>query len=166
MKLQAEKATLEADPARLYRMVDEFILPRVDFEYFARSVLGKHWKSATAAQREEFIRQFHSLLIRTYATALLSYTGQEIIYKPLQMKPGAKKARVNMEFVPHDGPRVKFSYSMRQGEDAQWRVFDIVIEGASLITNYRKSYGGYISQNGMEGLLEHLAEKNSELSPQ
>jgi phospholipid transport system substrate-binding protein len=164
--LDADKEALEKDTQRLYQLVDELILPHVDFYYFAKRVLGKHWKNATAAQQNQFVDEFHLLLIRTYATALLSYTGQEIIYKPVQMKSGAKKARVKMVFVPDSGPQVKFSYSMREGDDKNWRVFDIVIEGASLIATYRKSYGNIITQNGMQGLLDLLAQKNSGLVAQ
>lgn len=162
-ELQAKKEILIDSPVRLYNMVDRIILPHIDFQYFAKRVLGKHWKTATPEQQTEFVEQFHLLLIRTYATALLSYTGQQIIYKPLKLKSGATKARVKMEFVSNDGPRVQFSYSMRQGDDSNWRVFDIVIEGASLITNYRKSYGNMIRKKGMQGLLDHLVQNNNNL---
>lgn len=153
---------LQADKAKLYALVNEIILPNMDFTRISRAILGKHWRSATPEQQQEFQDEFTALLIRTYATALFEYTNQKIIYKPLQMAEGDDRASVRAEFVPNDGPRVPFSYSLTNRDDTRWRVYDIKIDGVSLVTNYRNTYGAIIQSDGIDGLIDSLRNKNVE----
>ncbi len=154
------RSELQADKAKLYALVHEIILPNMDFLRISRAILGKHWRTATPEQQQEFQQEFTALLIRTYATALFQYTDQKIVYKPLQVRDGDDRASVRAEFVPNDGPRVPFSYSLTNRDDTRWRVYDIKIDGVSLVTNYRTSYGNIIQKDGIDGLIDALRNKN------
>ena len=156
------RTELQADKAELYALVHEIILPNMDFRRISRAILGKHWRTATPEQQQEFQQEFTSLLIRTYAIALFEYTDQKIVYKPIQIKDGDDRASVRAEFVPNDGPRVPFSYSLTNRDDTRWRVYDIKIDGVSLVTNYRTSYGNIIRTDGIDGLIVSLRNKNRE----
>jgi phospholipid transport system substrate-binding protein len=153
---------LQDDKAKLYALVHEIILPNLDFQRISRAILGKHWRAATPEQQQQFQEEFTSLLIRTYATALFEYTDQKIEYKPLQLKEGEDRVSVRADFVPNDGPKIPFSYSLTNRDDTRWRVYDIKIDGVSLVTNYRTSYGNIIQTDGIDGLINSLRNKNME----
>lgn len=161
-QLTASRDALEKDPEKLYQMVNDIVLPHFDFERMSRFVLGKHWRDATPEQQEKFVAQFKTLLVRTYATALFEYTGQEIVYKPFRHEEGDKKAIVKTEIQPADGPAIPIEYALAQrGEE--WKVFDVRIEGLSLVTNYRSQYGRIVQSQGVDELIASLTEKNERL---
>ncbi len=150
---------LSADSTALYALVNDIVLPRFDFKRMSRLVLGKHWKKATDEQKGEFVDVFKALLVKTYASALFEYTGQEIVYKPLKAVEG-DKAEVKSEIDLGGGTTVPISYSMKNNDD-NWQVYDVSIDGISLVTNYRSSYGREIRQNGIDKLIETLRAKTS-----
>lgn len=161
-QLTENRETLEKDPEKLYQMVNDIVLPHFDFERMSRFVLGKHWRDATPEQQEKFVAQFKTLLVRTYATALFEYTGQEIVYKPFRHEEGDKKAVVKTEIQPADGPAIPIEYALAQrGEE--WKVFDVRIDGLSLVTNYRSQYGRIVQSQGVDELIASLTEKNERL---
>lgn len=161
-ELTENREALEQDPERLYKMVDEIVLPHFDFERMSRFVLGKYWRDAGAEQQEAFVAEFRTLLVRTYATALFEYTGQEIVYKPFRHQEGDKKAIVKTEIQPADGPAIPIEYALAQrGEE--WKVFDVRIDGLSLVTNYRSQYGRIVQSQGVDELIASLSEKNERL---
>ena len=165
-ELTANREALHSDVNRLYQMVDEIVLPHFDFSRMSKLVLGKHWKKANTAQRRRFEKEFKSLLVRTYATALFEYTGQEIIYKPLHNKEGADRVVVKTEIVPNDGPNRPLHYALKKGKDGAWLVYDVSIDGISLVTNYRTAYGRIIESKGIDTLIVSLIEKREALQEQ
>lgn len=164
-ELTENRDALEKNPERLYQMVDEIVLPHFDFERMSRYVLGKYWRDASPDQQKAFIEQFKTLLVRTYATALFEYTGQEISYKPFHHKEGDKKAVVETQVQRADGPPIPIEYSLGQNSE-EWKVFDIKIDGLSLVTNYRAQYSRIIQTQGMDDLIASLKQKNESLMKQ
>ncbi len=165
-ELTANRSEFEHDHEKLYRMVDEIVLPHFDFERMARLVLGRYWRDANDAQRQQFVQEFKTLLVRTYATALFEYTGQKIIYKPFRAGDGDSSVVVKTEVVPSDGPPIPMHYSLNRGGEGSWKVYDIKIDGISLVTNYRTSYGNTIQNQGIDALISSLVAKNRELMKQ
>ena len=165
-ELTSNRQALQADFNQLYEMVDEIVLTHFDFTRMSKLVLGKHWKKASKKQRERFEQEFKSLLVRTYATALFEYTGQEIIYKPFHYKEGSDRAVVKTEIVPDDGPHIPLNYALRKESDNEWRVYDVRIDGISLVTNYRTAYGRIIESKGMDELIVSMIEKRKALMEQ
>ncbi len=165
-ELKANREMLVNDHQRLYAMVDRIVLPHFDFERMSRLVLGKHWRSATAGQRTRFVEEFKNLLVRTYATALFEYTDQRILYKPFRMKEGDERTVVKTEIELRDAPNVPLNYSLQKNKDDTWKVFDINIDGISLVTNYRLAYGQAIQSKGLDALIDSLGERNQALNAQ
>lgn len=165
-ELTVNREALQSDVNRLYQLVDKIVLPHFDFGRMSKLVLGKHWKKADETQRQRFEREFKSLLVRTYATALFEYTGQEIVYKPFHNKGGADRVVVRTEIVPNDGPNIPLHYSLKKGRDGAWLVYDVSIDGISLVTNYRTAYGRIIESKGIDTLIVSLIEKREAFQEQ
>ncbi len=164
-ELTSNRQALVEDNQRLYRLVDEIVLPHFDFKRMSQLVLGRYWRQATETQQEQFVEQFKSLLVRTYATALFEYTGQEIVYKPFRQDEKENLAVVKTEVLqPGGGPKIPFHYSLLKDENNTWKVFDVRVDGISLVTNYRTSYATLIQTNGLDSLISSLADKNKTLT--
>lgn len=164
-ELEANRAELEQNPKRLYQMVEEIVLPHFDFERMSRYVLGQHWRDASPEQQQQFVSEFKTLLVRTYATALFEYTGQEIEYKPFRHEEGDRQAVVQTVVQRADGPPIPIDYSLVQS-DGEWKVYDVKIENLSLVTNYRAQYGRIVQSQGMSELIAQLSQKNDKLMNQ
>ena len=150
--------SLQDDPQRLYEFVDRLVLPHFDFERMSRRVLGKRWKKSSPEQRTRFVSAFRSLLVRTYATVLNEYRGQTVTY----LDPVARK-KDNEIVIPMlvelAGNRsVRVAYAMHQ-DGADWKVFDVSVDGVSLVTNYRSSFRSEIARHGIDGLTTRIETK-------
>lgn len=154
---------LRSDPQRLYDMVNSVLLTHMDFERMARWVLGKHWKRASDEQRAQFVAEFQALLVRTYATALASYSGQHVKYYPVNYAPDDKTVTVKTEIEQTSGPAIPVSYSLYQ-KDGEWKAYDVVIDGISMVANYRASFGAEVRNRGLDALIESLAARNQTAS--
>ncbi len=159
-KTQREQIT--KDPQVLYQLVDEIVLPHFDFEKMSSWVVGKHWRSATDEQKARFVREFRTLLVRTYAIALYEYTDQQAVYLPSRSDPAAMETTVKTEVRQSGGvPPIQINYDLYL-KDGAWKVYDVTIEGASLATNYRSNYASEIRQHGLDGLIAKLAARNQQ----
>jgi len=159
--ITAQRDVIKQRPANLYKLVDDILLPHIDFQYMSRLVLGKHWRRASPEQRDQFIQQFRNLLIRTYATALFEYQGQEIEFLPLRSKRDATDVTIRSVIHPDAGPVIPVNYGMYLKE-GNWKLYDIMIDGISLVSNYRSSFGSQIRRNagGLNALIDKLASHN------
>ncbi len=158
-RLGAEQQALERDPTLIYGLVEDVVLPHFDFERMSQLVLGRHWRTATAEQRARFTAEFRTLLVRTYARALLEYTDQQIRYLPLHAGPGDRTVTVRTEIVQSAGPSIPINYALYFTGD-RWKVYDIVVDGVSLVTNYRSSFNSQIRQGGLDQLIAEMVENN------
>lgn len=145
---------------KIFALAEEKILPNFNFDRVSRLVLGKNWTKATPDQKAAFQTEFRTLLLRTYATALSKYKNQTIQYKPLRLADGANTAAVKTVILQPGGQPIAVDYALEKQADA-WKVYDIVIEGVSLVTNYRGQFTQEIRQNGLDSLIKKLADKNS-----
>lgn len=157
--LQARRAEVDRNPALIYGMIDSILLPHFDFQRITQGALGQYWRQATPAQQKDLVNGFQQVLIRTYARSLLSYSGQEIRYLPL--KPGSRSGTVTVstEVRGSGASPIPVDYRMYNSGDG-WKVFDVVINNASLVGNYRSSFATEIRQSGIDGLIGKLAEMN------
>ena len=159
--LKQNKQRLENDKKALYGMVDAIILPHFDFRVMSRLVLGKHWKTATPDQQKRFTEEFKTLLVRTYSTAMLDFTEQQVKYLPIRANgEDSSKALSRMEISQPGGGRPAQMQLRMIDRDGSWMIYDVTIDGISLVTNYRNSFSNEIVQNGVEHLIEQLADKN------
>jgi phospholipid transport system substrate-binding protein len=154
-----DKDIQAGDQEKLFALAEEKVVPNFNFDKVSRMVLGKNWTKATPDQKTAFQAEFRTLLIRTYATALSKYKNQTIEYKPLRMADGASSATVKTQIVQPGGQPITVDYTLEKRSDS-WKVYDIVIEGVSLVTNYRGQFAQEVRQNGMDSLIKKLADKN------
>lgn len=158
--LKEHESELKSEPQKIYSLVEEILIPHFDFERMARLALGVSWRDATAEQQARFVEEFRLLLVRTYATAMLEYTNEEIRFLPF--RDDVEKGRVNvpMEVIQPNGPSIPMQLSLYKNNSDQWKVYDVKIEGISLVTNYRSSFNRDIRTSGMDALIENLSKRN------
>lgn len=161
LQVSLQKPEYKNDFKKATALVDQIIEPQVDFDRVSMLILGKYWKSATPEQKAQFKKEFRMLLVRTYTTAFTEYADWKIRYLPLEMNPGDKKAMVRTEILQSGAQPVAVNYRMLE-EQGKWKVYDVLIEGISLLQNYRSSFTDEIARTGsLDQLITHLSERNS-----
>ncbi|MGB0721277.1 MAG: MlaC/ttg2D family ABC transporter substrate-binding protein [Gammaproteobacteria bacterium] len=159
--LKAERENIQKDPARVRTLVEEIVVPHFDSIAMSQLVLGKHWRRATKDEKIAFIRQFRTLLIHTYSSALSEFKDEVINYKEPKISSDGERVTVRTEVVRSSGPEIPIDYLMRFRKD-QWKVNDVLIDGISLITNYRASFSEKIRKVGLDGLIGELEQRNAD----
>jgi len=147
------------DQAQVQRLVDEKVLPYFDFQRMTQLAMGRNWRSASPAQKEELVKQFRKLLVRTYSSALQSYSNQTITYLPFHMAPSDTDVVVKTQIKQPGQQPVPVDYSLEKTNQG-WKVYDIAVDGVSLVTHYRSSFNFEVQRNGVEGLIVVLTKKN------
>ena len=157
--IKADEEIQKGNKEKIYQLAEEKILPNFDFEKVARLVLGRAWRSASDDQKKDFIIEFRTLLLKTYAVALSKYKNQKIEFKPTRMSDSDEIVIVKSEIIQSVAQPIRVNYALSKST-GKWLVFDIVIEGVSLVTNYRSQFSSVIRKNGMDVLIRKLEEKN------
>lgn len=157
--LKKEQQVIDANPDRIYDIVDEYVLPNFDFRRMSQRVLGKFWNRASEEQQSRFVEEFKTLLVRTYATALREYSDQKIDFLPTRSREDGEVS-VRMQVNQSGGPPVPIHYEMYK-TDVGWKVYDVAIDGVSLVINYRSTFAAEIRDNGVDGLIDRLVKHNS-----
>ncbi|MDH3343374.1 MAG: ABC transporter substrate-binding protein [Gammaproteobacteria bacterium] len=160
--LKAKREEIKTDPNLVYQIVNEYIVPQLDDVTLAKLALGKNWKKASNDQKIEFVDQFRSLLVRTYGKSLKEFSDQEIKFFPMNLAAGETKVTVKSEVLQSGGPSIPMDYRLRLKDDA-WKVYDIKIDGVSLVTSYRGTFAQEMRKGGMKGLLKMLHDKNEKM---
>jgi len=159
--LELKRSQIDANPAIIYSLVDQILVPHFDFERITRAAVGKSWKQASSKQKGDLTEEFQQVLVRTYATSLLKYNGEEIRYLP--EKSGSRDGTVTVSTQVRQGgsARIPIDYSLyRNG--SKWLVYDVKIDGVSLVSNYRSSFAAQVRSGGIDGLIKSLKQKNAQ----
>ena len=159
--IKQDKDIQAGDRAKIYALVEEKVLTHFDFRRMSQLAMGKNWRQATPEQHDAIIKEFRSLLVRTYAVSLSQYRDQKIEIKPTKLEPNAKDATVKSLFIQSGREPVTVDYLMYK-IPAGWKVFNITVEGVSLVENYRSTFNEQVRKNGIDGLIQTLAERNKE----
>lgn len=160
-EIKKNREVYTRDYAKLYKMADEKVLPHFDFRRMSQWVLGRSWRDATPEQRDRFVAAFRNLLVRTYSTALLNYKDQEIVYLPATRAAASDEALVKTAVKQSGGqPDIPIHYSFYKNKDGAWKVYDVTIEGVSLVTNYRSVYSTKIRDKGIDALIKEINDGN------
>jgi len=156
---------VEQDPdvvhnmARLRAIAGEVVLPRVDFNAMSRWVLGKYWRTATPQQRVAFIVEFREMLLGTYLRSVSSHKGHGVRYLPIRGDLQKGRTMVHVEVDQPDGPVVHVMFRMRR-VGSTWLIYDVVVEGISLVATHRTSFSREIHNSGMDSLIARLHARN------
>ncbi|MEI6267327.1 MAG: ABC transporter substrate-binding protein [Methylococcaceae bacterium] len=150
------------DFTKVTRFVNEAILPSTDFDKISALVLGKLWKDATPDERERFKKEFQTLLVRTYSRAFVEFKDWSIRYLPIEMEADATKVIVKTEVLQPGLQPVAVNYRMLLS-NGTWKAYDIMIEGVSLVTNYRTTFTSEVQTKGsLSAVIDSLAKRNTE----
>jgi len=175
--LKREKKTINEKPDHLFDLVEQVLLPHVDMEVMSRYVLGRYWRTASEDQRQRFIEEFKNLLVRFYVSALLddptqldnllANTDGLIRYKPVKLAADTRKTIVRGEVsMPNGGPKVPVSFNLFRNKEGAWMVYDVNVDGISLVSNYRSSFAMEVKRDGIDALIARLADRNQQLLEQ
>ena len=162
-ELDSNRSTLAADKCQLYSLVNRLVLPQFAVDKISRLILGPHFKAASPDLRNRFTRAFMGLMIRTYATAMFEYTGQEEIeYLPFVFDESARTALVRTRVQVPGQPPVPVDYAFLRSADGHWQIYDVRLDGISLVLSYRRSYDQIIRSKGLETLVQELEAQNTD----
>ncbi|MHA7833790.1 MAG: MlaC/ttg2D family ABC transporter substrate-binding protein [Algiphilus sp.] len=163
--IQENAETYTEDKDAFYAMIDREIIPHFDMPYIARLVLGRHARQAEPEQRRRFAIAFKETLTRTYADAMLQYNSSvEAEFLPLRMADDAERATVETRLKVEDGEPIPISFVMHK-VDGEWLIYDISVEGISLVTNFRAQFNQRIREDGLDALIKRLESGAIETSP-
>ena len=157
--IKRDQSIQAGNQKKVLELVEAKVLPHFDFMHMTKLAVGKNWSKTTPAQQQVLVKEFKTLLVRTYSTALSSYKNQTIDFKPLKMLPTDTDVTVKTEVKQPGGKPIPIDYSMDKQSDG-WKVYDVAVDGVSLVTNYRGSFNTEIKQSGIDGLIKTLARKN------
>jgi phospholipid transport system substrate-binding protein len=161
--VRQDKAIQSGDTKKAIDLVEAKVLPHFDFKHMTAMAVGRDWRAATGAQQDQLTEAFRSLLVRTYSNALTQYRDQVIDFKPLRAQPEDTDVLVRTEVKQAGSKPVQIDYSLEKTGNS-WKVYDVVVAGVSLVTNYRGSFSQEIKTGGIDGLIKNLQAKNRELA--
>lgn len=143
-------------------LVDAKVLPYFNFQRMTALAMGRDWNKATPEQKKRLSEEFKTLLVRTYANSLTSYRNQTVVYKPTRIQPDDPHVVVKTEIVQPGSKPVQLDYTLEKQGDS-WKVYDVIVAGVSLVTNYRDTFNNEVRNNGIDGLITMLANRNRQL---
>ena len=158
--VKADKQLQAGDRKKALALAEEKILPHVDFREAALLAMGKSWQTASPAQQTQIVNEFRSMLVRIYSNAIDVYRGQTLKVLPLRLPQGATDVTVRNQYLREGRPPVPVEYSMRKTSEG-WKIYDIAIEGVSLVLTYRAEFEQITRTSGVDGLIKRLKEKNA-----
>ena len=161
--VRQDKDIRGGNKAKILDLVEVKILPHFNFHRMTRLAMGKNWSKAAPEQQQELVKEFRTLLVRTYSNALSTYSDATIKVEPLKNTSGETDTTVKTKVIQDSGQEpVPIDYSMEKTSDG-WKVYDVTVAGVSLVTNYRSTFNNQVREGGVEKLIKTLAEKNRSL---
>lgn len=159
--IQQDRDLRAGSQSRMAELMEEKIAPNFDFQRMTRLAVGKSWRQATPEQQKRLADEFRTLLIRSYSTAYSAYRDIEVEVKPLRVQPSDEDVTVRTLIkVPGGGQSVNVDYSMFKASSS-WKVYDVTVDGISLVTTYRGTFAEQINKGGIDALIKALADMNA-----
>lgn len=160
--LKKDRDIQAGDTKRAAELIETMIVPHFNFTRMARLAMARNWRSATPEQQKEIATEFKTLLVRTYSTALVNYKEHQIDYKPLRAKPEDSEVTVRSDVKPSGSTQpVTIDYELEKTDNG-WKIYDVKVDGVSLVTTYRDTFATEVRERGIDGLIKSLATKNRE----
>jgi phospholipid transport system substrate-binding protein len=160
--VKTDKDLQNGNSAKVVALAEQKVLPHFDFTRMTRLAVGRNWSQATPEQREALTKEFRTLLVRTYASALAAYSEQKFDFRPLRAKPTDTDVTVQVRVLQPGAQPVPIDYSMEKTA-AGWKVYDVMVGGVSLVANYRTEFANVVRSSGIDGLIKDLSAKNRSL---
>ena len=160
--VRADKDLQSGNRKKVLELVESKILPHFNFTRMTQLAMGRNWRQASPEQRKVLVVEFRTLLVRTYSTALEQYSSQTIDVRPVSLKPGEAETSVRMQINQPGGPPIPMDYRMEKTPNG-WKVYDVSVEGVSIVTTYRSTFNSEVTKSGIDGLIKVLTEQNRKL---
>ncbi|MCB1967153.1 MAG: ABC transporter substrate-binding protein [Candidatus Accumulibacter sp.] len=161
--VRQDKDIQSGDTVKALKLVETKVLPYFDFQRMTALAVGRNWSKATPEQKQRLSEEFKTLLVRTYSNALTSYKDQTISYRPSQIEAGETDVIVKTEVRQPGSKPIPLNYAL-QKQSGGWKVYDVMVSGVSLVTNYRGSFANEVRSNGIAGLIQMLSDRNKKLA--
>jgi len=158
--IKSDKQLAAGDKQKAVKLAEEKVLPYIDFEEATRLAVGRAWAKATPEQKKQIVTEFRNMLVRTYSNALGGYEGQTLKVLPSRGKQDPQDTTVRTQFVRAGAPPLPIDFQMHKA-GGTWKVYDIAVEGVSLVLTYRSEFDAVVKQDGIDGLIKRLAQKNT-----
>ena len=157
-RISSSQSEINKFPEYMRVIIEEELMPSIDYKYAAYKILGKHLSKTTKDQRAAFVESVRSYLIRTYATALTQYKNQHVIFEPQKPTNGKRIVAINTKIIDNDRPDIDLVFKMRQNKKTkQWKAFDMVVEGISLLSSKQAEISSRITKQGIDQVTIELA---------
>jgi len=156
--IRADKDIQSGNQRKVLDLVESKVVPHFNFQHMAQLAMGKNWRQASAEQQKVLTHEFRILLVRTYTAAFTQYKNQTVEYRPLRLAPDETDAVVKSLVKQPSGQPIAIDYGMEK-TDRGWKVYNVKIEGISLVENYRNTFNSEVQKNGVDGLIKSLAER-------
>lgn len=163
--VRADKEIQSGNRRKVLDLVEAKIVPHFNFTRMTQLAMGRNWRQASPEQQKVLVEQFRALLVRTYTAAFTQYRNETVEYRPARMRPGDTDVVVQSFINRPGGQPVAVDYSMEKTGEG-WKVYNVKIEGVSLVENYRNTFNTEIQKSGVEGLIRTLSERNRQLAQQ
>lgn len=160
--VRSDKDIQSGNTRKAVELVEAKVLPHFNFTRMTALAVGKDWNKATPEQKKRLAKEFETLLVRTYSNALTAYKDQRVVYKPLRMQPGDTDVLVRTEIRQPGQQAIQLDYGVEK-QDGGWKVYDVVVAGISLVTNYRDTFAQEVRNGGIDGLIASIAAKNKQI---
>jgi len=160
--VRQDKDIQSGDTKKAISLVETKVLPYFDFNRMTALAVGRNWSKATPEQKKRLSEEFKKLLVRTYSNALTSYKDQTISYRPSKLEAGETDVVIKTEVIQPGSKPVQLNYALEK-QSAGWKVYDVIVAGVSLVTNYRGSFSQEVRNKGIDGLIQMLSERNAQL---
>jgi len=158
--IRSDRQLAAGDKQKALKLAEEKVLPHIDFEEATRLAVGRAWARAAPEQRKKLVEEFRRMLVRTYSSAISAYEGQTMQVLPVRMKPGDTEVTVHNRYIRAGGKPLPVDYAMHKTAEG-WKIYDITVEGVSLVLTYRSEFDALVKQSGIDGLIKRLEEKNT-----
>ena len=159
--VRQDKDIQSGNTKKAIALVEAKVLPHFNFLHMTALAVGRDWREATPEQKKQLAEEFKTLLVRTYSNALTGYKDQTVRYKPTKMQNGDTDVLVRTEIVQSGNKPIALDYSLEKLPEG-WKVYDVVVAGVSLVSNYRDTFAQEIRANKIDGLIKMLATKNKQ----
>ena len=160
--VKADKDIQAGNIPKIISLVEQKIVPYSDLEKTAQLAMGRNWSKASPEQQKQIAAEFKMLLIRTYSGAISQIRDQTVIYKPFRASPDDQEVVVRTQVI-NKGEPIQLDYRLMKTPSG-WKVYDINVLGAWLIEAYRNQFNNQIGQNGIDGLVKFLQDRNRSLA--
>jgi len=161
--IKSDAALRNGDFDKLQRLIDDKVAPHVDFERMTKLSVGPGWRGATPEQRQALMREFRTYVVRTYSGALSRVTDHQVKMRPFKAQPADTDVLVRTQVAPSNGDPIQLDYRLEKIPEG-WKIYDVTILGVSMVETFRASFASEVNQNGVDGLIKALADRNKQLA--